>query len=1235
MKLRLFSILLLIGTYIFFFIFFQLEKDENQIAERIELTINSISSAQEEAILMKLNNINQTFSTAVVHEHIDLFNLAKDDGAFLEFIFLKDSLVYWNSRIVDPTEISSFSSEQNSQVIKLSNGWFQKFSITSNDLKIVSLYPIYLTYSIQNSLLPTGFNASSFSFASAYEINETSNIGFPLNWSTNSDVFLVKKTNHYLSSKKVWYDLSLLILGLVILSMVYRAIYLIYRKITVKNKYSELYFALYILDIVILQILLRAFQNIVFGIDNELFNNRFFIGGQIFPSLGILILHTHAFFHIALAFFTNRNQLSTSVNIKLVPYYTFVVLFIFIVNFFTNVFILEKLYYNSSLIVSGNQDLIQIGIGLLIILFGSLFHLSSLLISYKLLLIVEESTIAKILKTLMFLFLILLAAFIGRYISAAGSTITIYAIFFYSIFLFTRYKSSEKENLKIFSITIVFFASLMMTLLLYQSNEKRTIQELQLTAHKLGEENDPLFEFLIPDILKDIENDTVINRMVASKHDTLDALEWDEELNSYLRARYFSDYFLKYSMDVTVCSPDQNLVIQPNNYTIQCDLFFNDLIALNGHEIISDRLYIIDDNVEGLYYLFVLPLPAPAAESKGLNIYMEFYFKYIPEGLGYPDLLIDQSKIFTKNFADYSFANYYSGILNYKFGSFFYPTLSEQLLDNQKEIFKHDGYIHHRYDINDFKVLIVSKKTIGLIGIIAPFSYFLILFAFLSIITAFVINKKFIFNHEPYFSFRIKLQLILIASLLLSFIIIGVSSTYYITGIYKSKNKDFLTEKTQSILIELEHKLKNEDLNEPGMKEYLQQLLMKFSLVFFSDINLYNTNGSLMATSRPEIFKQNLMAPIMDPTAFKEMHFGRKIFFIQEEHIGNSSYMSSYIPFKNAAGEAVAYINLPFFARESEVRSEISTLILTYLNIFLLLAAMAVALALLLSRRLTQPLEMIQQKMRLVRFDKINEKIIWNSRDEIGQLVNQYNNLLDQLQESAELLAKSERESAWREMAKQVAHEIKNPLTPMRLSIQYLERAWNDNDPEIDTKIKNTTQTIINQIDTLSSIATAFSDFAKMPVNKPSQLNVIQHVQETILLFNSHEGVTFKLIDLTQQDLIVNIDKDSFRRALTNLIKNSIQAIGRNSNGWIHIEISEKDGNCQLIVSDNGKGMSEDEKVKVFTPNFTTKSSGMGLGLSMVKNIIETAGGTITFSSVEQEGSSFVLTLPLMSKSID
>jgi two-component system, NtrC family, nitrogen regulation sensor histidine kinase NtrY len=412
------------------------------------------------------------------------------------------------------------------------------------------------------------------------------------------------------------------------------------------------------------------------------------------------------------------------------------------------------------------------------------------------------------------------------------------------------------------------------------------------------------------------------------------------------------------------------------------------------------------------------------------------------------------------------------------------------------------------------------------------------------------------------------------------------------------------------------------------MNDYLHQLLLKFSLVFFSDINLFDLDGKLMASSRPEIYERGLISELMNPLAFRAMHHDNKLYYIQQEQIGNGKYLSSYIPFKDSRGNAVAYINLPFFARESEMRNEISSLVLAYMNLFLLLTGLSVTMALLLSRRLTQPLEMIQQKMRLVRFDKVNEKIVWKGKDELGQLVNQYNTLLDQLEESVERLARSERESAWREMARQVAHEIKNPLTPMRLSVQYLEKAWNENDPDIELKLKNTTQTLISQIDTLSSIASAFSDFAKMPVNKPEQANLLEIIKQTINLFDHNDNIRLNLKVSENESFNVYADPANLSRVFTNILKNSIQAIGTKTDGFINVEISKMEDYIAIDISDNGKGMSPDEERRIFTPNFTTKTSGMGIGLSIVYNLVVSAGGTITFETEKGKGTVFHVTIP-------
>ena len=234
--------------------------------------------------------------------------------------------------------------------------------------------------------------------------------------------------------------------------------------------------------------------------------------------------------------------------------------------------------------------------------------------------------------------------------------------------------------------------------------------------------------------------------------------------------------------------------------------------------------------------------------------------------------------------------------------------------------------------------------------------------------------------------------------------------------------------------------------------------------------------------------------------------------------------------------------------------------------------------------------------------------------------------MIDELEESAVKLATSEREQAWREMAKQVAHEIKNPLTPMRLSVQSFQRKFEPSDENIHQKVDEFSKTLIQQIDTMSSIASAFSNFAKMPAQQNETLNVVKIVKLALDIFN--EDYIVFLVD--EEEIIANFDRTQLIRVVTNLVKNGIQAIPENSNviPKIVVQVQSNQQHVEIIVSDNGKGISEENKLKVFEPKFTTKSSGMGLGLAMVKNIVETYNGNITFTSQEGKGTIFTVSFP-------
>jgi len=271
---------------------------------------------------------------------------------------------------------------------------------------------------------------------------------------------------------------------------------------------------------------------------------------------------------------------------------------------------------------------------------------------------------------------------------------------------------------------------------------------------------------------------------------------------------------------------------------------------------------------------------------------------------------------------------------------------------------------------------------------------------------------------------------------------------------------------------------------------------------------------------------------------------------------------------------------------------------------------------------------MIKEKLQKLTLGKSNEKIDWAGEDEIGHLVEEYNHMVDQMAIKADLLAKSERESAWREMAKQVAHEIKNPLTPMKLSVQYLLRSWNEKDPDWEDRLNRFSATLIQQIDTLSDIATAFSDFAKMPKSSNEKIELNETITHAIALYADYENLQINFKN-TDNRYYIYADQQQLLRVFNNLIKNAIQAFELNQNGFIDIDVIEKEYQFEIHFRDNGSGIPEDKKALIFVPNFTTKTKGTGLGLAMVKNIIISMNGSIDFVSEVGKGTKFTIVLPM------
>ena len=411
-----------------------------------------------------------------------------------------------------------------------------------------------------------------------------------------------------------------------------------------------------------------------------------------------------------------------------------------------------------------------------------------------------------------------------------------------------------------------------------------------------------------------------------------------------------------------------------------------------------------------------------------------------------------------------------------------------------------------------------------------------------------------------------------------------------------------------------------------NIAEIFQKRIFEISDVQNLEISIYNLQGKPIITSTAAIkpFNNKSVAAI-PATILKELENTVTHRVFKTKVAENNSFETSFTYLNDLKLKRIGILKLEFSQDNTEQEKELQEFMyrLTYVYLFMLI--IAIALAYFLSSYITRSIKTISDKIHKTRLNKRNEKIEFESgSSEITTLVSAYNRMIDELQESAVKLAQSEREQAWREMAKQVAHEIKNPLTPMRLTVQSFERRFDAEDPNIKEKLKEYSQTLIQQIDVMSSIASAFSDFAKMPTPKREEVNVVEVVKLALEIFNEN----YISYSFDEKETVANLDKTQLIRIVTNLVTNATQATEGVENPEIKVNVFAVNEMIKITVADNGKGIEKEVEHLIFEPKFTTKSSGMGLGLPMIKKIIEAYQGEIHFASEEGKGTIFTVSLP-------
>jgi len=478
-------------------------------------------------------------------------------------------------------------------------------------------------------------------------------------------------------------------------------------------------------------------------------------------------------------------------------------------------------------------------------------------------------------------------------------------------------------------------------------------------------------------------------------------------------------------------------------------------------------------------------------------------------------------------------------------------------------------------------------------------------------------------------SLRIRIFLSMIVLVLIASILMASISIIQFKNEAKDYHQERLERKESAIKEHINYVLANTTypLTMNNLDLIFKDRIHELAQIHNMEINIYGLDGKLLKSSKAS-FSIDSVSPPIPKYILKLVQSSIEKRYVDIKNINGLKNRSSYSLIKDEKFKPLGILNLPYVEDDGFYEKELQNFLIRLGQVYSFMLVIAFALAYFLSTYITQSLKTISDKLSETSLNQKNEKIFLRANSkEINLLIKAYNGMVDKLEKSAVKLAQSEREEAWREMAKQVAHEIKNPLTPMRLTVQSFQRKFDANDPDLKQKLKDYSETLIQQIDTMSSVASAFSNFASMPAQQNETLNVVEVVELALDIFNEDDV----LFESEETEIISKMDRTQLIRIITNLVKNAIQAIPESQQQkLVAVSVKRVENDVQIAVRDNGTGIEPHNLDRIFEPKFTTKNSGMGLGLGIIKNIIENYKGTITFESEYGKGTTFTVSLPII-----
>ena len=1148
------------------------------------------------------------------------------------YIFNKGILVYWSDNKFIPRD-TILTEEPSTSFFDAGTRKFICIQRPMHDtLQTVSLVPLYVDYNITNDFLLSGYNPEIFINS---ELNVTPDEEYePIELSNGQFLFSVEFLPGYLVGP-TW--MSFIVFCLISLGLVGLLVFvntLATRIVNRKNLIRGLGFLL--VTLLSIRIVMLIMQFPVAYHYFPLFDLKYYASSLLNPSLGDMFLNIVLLINFTFylwAFLPDRSLIRILQKKGLVGH---LVVASAIILQLLSLYLIYKVIESLSTHSQWDMDVttgfnfsmfrwfsyVLFVLTVIIVLFVTYF-------SQKIIFRSLGKDISRLLAYLLIgtVIFILAGFWVDPDVIVVGSVGMGFLILSYFLNVKTIFVELQYKTF-VFVLVLFIISGLLGAIAINNVRLTREKINRERFAEQLMLENDLMAEFFLSEAAEQIQEDVFIRRRLSSPFGSKEIIE------EKIRRVHLNNYLDKYDISILMFN-SRGQPIATGSGTSYFDLRNN--LALDSYGTDRENIFFYSYDTPVVRKIYLCFIPLTRYNTTAGYIILNLQLKSIIPYRVYPRLLLDDPLSLHYFEDQYDYALFRDKALLNTSGNYNYEhDFNKTNLDAGKLYeggIKAGNFRHFGYQSDNHKTYVISSP-------VYPLSYFFANFSFLFIILSFFLLIGLI-GYVIYFNIQgralnyiTRIQLFLNLAFFIPLFVISITTLTRSTSDYKSEiEREYrdVVETTGSNLTGYLQSFNEDMLNNEELTSSINELA-DFSELDMDIFSVGTNEGRLLVATQPLIYDKGILAKVINPAAYAQIkELGAKSLVLNES-FGKMDYKIAYVGIKSSdEGKLIGILSIPFFGSYDIINRKLTGLIVNILGIFTIIFIGFIILSFIVSNYLTFPLRFVTERLRRTTLTGINEPLQYNSNDEIGRLVLEYNTMLLKLEESKKALAQTEKEAAWREMAKQVAHEIKNPLTPMKLTLQHLHMRLADLEESERSKFEKSINSLLHNIDTLSDIATSFSDYAHMPVPEEEQFDIVQLLKQSITIYINNKEIEFHT-EIPDVKILVMGDPNWISRSVSNLIINGIQAVEKGMKPVIRLTLRESARKRVLItVEDNGKGIPEEIREKVFMPNFSTKYTGSGIGLAIAKRAVEHAGGKLWFDTKIGIGTSFYIELPVMS----